>query len=235
MREGRLVVDGVALGHERWVDVSLDASDVATLAIDTAGGPIELTGDPSGSCVLAVHVWSQREDDGEVYISSGRLRVRSQQRARVFIDGVRGTVPEGLALDLSTAAGPITLERTSRGRTLLLDSTSGDVSVHACQPASIRVGTSSGSVLVEQTSAVYLRARTSSGDVTVRAGTWGSIRSETASGGLRLEGCTAEGVELESSSGNLVISGGHCRKASIDSSGELSLVDGATVDQVGDN
>jgi len=235
MRDGRLVVDGVALQHERWVDVSLDAKGVDTLAIDTAGGPIELTGDPSGGCSLSVHVWSQRQDDGEVYISSGRLRVRSHQDARVFIDGVRGTVPEGLSLDLSTASGSILVERVSTGRSLLLDTAGGDLAVRGCRPATIRLGTASGDVLVETSSADSLRARTGSGDVTVRAGIWGSIRSETASGGLRLESCTAESVELESASGDLVISGGHCRRARIDTaSGDLSLLDGATVDQVGE-
>jgi len=235
MRDGRIVVDGVALPHDRWVDVNLDAGGLETLAIDTAGGPIELTGDPSGGCALAVHVWSQRQDDGEVYISSGRLRVRSQLDARVFIDGVRGTVPEGLALDLSTATGSITVERACKGRTLLLDSASGEVAVRASQPSSIKVGTASGDVLVEKSSAHSLRARTASGDVTIRDGIWGSIRSETASGGLRLEDCTAEAVELESASGDLVISGGHCKRARIDTaSGDLSVLDGATVDLVGE-
>jgi hypothetical protein len=84
-------------------------------------------------------------------------------------------------------------------------------------------------------SAGLLRARTASGDVTIRDGTWGTFRSQTASGGLRLEDCTAEAVELESASGDLVISGGHCRRARIDtSSGDLSVVDGATVDLVGE-
>lgn len=235
MRDGRIVVDGVALPHDRWVDVNLDAGGVDTLAIDTAGGPIDLSGDPSGGCVLSVHVWSQRQDDGEVYISSGRLRVRSPLGARVFIDGVRGTVPEGLALDLSTASGPITVDRACRGRTLLLDSASGEIAVRGSQPSSIKVGTASGDVLVEKSSAGLLRARTASGDVTIRDGTWGTIRSETASGGLHLVDCTAEAVELESASGDLVISGGHCKRARIDTaSGDLSVVDGATVDQVGE-
>ena len=45
----------------------------------------------------------------------------------------------------------------------------------------------------------------------------------------------APAAAIHAHEGNLVISGGHCRKASIDSSGELSLVDGATVDQVAED
>ena len=233
MRDGRLTLDGVELPHERWVEAQLDASALKELVINTASGPIELAGDSAGACTLSVHVYSEHEGDGEVYLDGGRLRVRSQRGGKVFLDGVKGTVPHDLALELGTASGEITVERAGQGREFELSTASGGVIVRGSEPAAIRVSTASGDVTVESTSAATLKASTASGDVSVTGGSWGTISSDTASGQLRLQGCTADKVELDSASGDLVISGGHCKHARLDTaSGDVELVDGAQVDQV---
>ena len=233
MHDGKLSLDGVELPHERWVDAQLDASGAGTLAIDTASGPIELTGDPAGACALSVRVYSQHEGDGEVYLDGGRLAVRSQRGGKVFLDGVRGTIPQGLALELGTASGEIVIERAGQGRDCELSTASGGVVVRGSEPSGLRVRTASGDVLVEATSARSLQASTASGDVSVKGGAWGTIRSDTASGQLRLAGCTADAVELDSASGDLVISGGHCKRARLDTaSGDVELLDDARIDDL---
>jgi hypothetical protein len=233
MREGHLEVDGVRLEHERWVDAQLDASALASLAIDTASGPIELAGDPAGACALSVHVYSEHEGDGEVYLDGDRLRLRSSLGGKVFLDGVKGTVPQGLALVLGTASGDITLDRAGQGRDLELSTASGDVVVRGSAPESILVSTASGDVLVEATSAASIRSQTASGDMAVKGGAWGTIRGDTASGDLRLQGCSVEAVELSSASGDLVISGGTCQRARLDTaSGEVEILDGAKVERI---
>jgi len=234
--DSHLRVDGVDLPFDRWVDARLDAGGLDTLAIDTAQGAIELSGEVSAECVLSVHVWSQHEGDGEVRIEAGRLRAVSGRGGLVVFDGVRGRVPEGLGLDLGTATGPISVDHAGKGGALVLDSASGRVTVRGSEPASIRAGTASGDVLVEDSAAGSLEARTASGDVSVHGGSWGTIRCKTASGDLRLRACTADAVRLESASGDLRISGGHCKRAQIDSAtGEIDLADGATVDAVDEN
>jgi DUF4097 and DUF4098 domain-containing protein YvlB len=233
VENGTVTMDGVRLEHERWVDVTLDAAGADPLTVATVSGPIELKGDPSGGCALSVHVHSQVEGDGEVHIAAGTLAVRSQHGGKVFINGVRGSVPAGIGLTLDTASGNVSIEGAAKGRAIDVDTASGDVVVTGSEPASIRIDTASGNTRIEGSSSAALSADTASGDVSVVGGTWGTILLDGASSDLNLTGCEVEQVTLDAASGDLVISGGHCKKAVLDTaSGDIELLDGAKVDEL---
>lgn len=250
-RDGHIVLDGVTLPYERWVDVDLDAAGVAQLDVQTATGGIELQGSDAKSCKLSVHLHSSVENDGEVRIKDGKLEATSSHDGKVFINGVKGSVPEEIGLVIGTGTGDVLVEHAAKGKALSIDTGTGDVTVRGSEPASLDVDVGSGGVRLEQGGATSVRVDCGAGDVSIVDGQWGkiavdggatdlmlkgakaeSVSLDSGTGDLRLEGCTVESARLDSGTGDLVIAGGSCKKASIDSgTGDIELSDGAQVEQ----
>lgn len=231
--DGRLTVDGVKLPYDRWVEVKPELTAATPLALTATTGPIELSGDPAGACVLSVHVHSEVAEDGEVYQTPEGLAVRSTQGKKVFMDGVRGTVPESHALRLDSVSGDVSVRGVAKGSQLEIDTTSGDIVVAGCEPAALLLDSTSGDARVEQSQSRSLTVDTTSGDTALVGGAWGALHVESVSGDLKLTGCTADELSLHSTSGNLVVSGGRLQRATMDTvSGKVNLIDGAQVDQL---
>ena len=249
--DGKLVVDGVQLDYDRWVDVDLDAGSLAQLDVQTATGPVELQGVEAKSCKLSVHVHSAVEQDGEVEISNGKLEVKSQHGGKVFINGVKGSVPEEVGLVIGTGTGDVLVEHAAKGKALSIDTGTGDVTVRGSQPASVDVDVGAAGVRLEQGGAASVTVDCGSGDVHIVDGEWGkitvdggstdlrlegakadSVKLDSGTGDLRLEGCTIKEARLDSGTGDLVIAGGSCKQASIDSgTGDIEVRDGAQVEK----
>ena len=248
-RDGKLVVDGVRLDHERWVDVVLEADGLEQLAVETATGPVELRGGAPGSCTLSVRVHSSLADDGEVFIADGKLGVRSQQEGTVFINGVRGEVPPQMALVIGTGTGDVLVEQAAKDRSLSIDTGTGTIIVRNSEPASVDVAAGSADVRLEQGGSASVKVEVGAGDVRIVDGRWGkivvdggttdlelkgaqaeSVSLDSGTGDLQLQGCTVESAKLDSGTGDLVISGGSCKQARIDSgTGDIEVRDGAQV------
>ena len=248
-RDGKLVVDGVVLPHDRWVDVELKADGVAQLAVETATGPVELRGGAPESCKLSVHVHSSLQGDGEIDIADGKLRVRSTRDGTVFINGVRGSVPPEMGLVIETGTGDVLIEQAAKGRALSIDTGTGEVTVRESEPASVDVDAGSADVRLERGGAASVNVDVGAGDVHVVDGKWGrivveggatdlelkgaqveSVSLDSGTGDLQLRDCTVDAARLDSGTGDLVISGGSCKKARIDSgTGDIEVRDGATV------
>lgn len=249
-RDGHLVLDGMTLPYDRWVDVDLDADGVAQLDVQTATGGVELQGGEEKRCKLSVHVHSSVEGDGEVAIHDGKLEVRSQHDGKVFINDVKGSVPEEIGLVIGTGTGDVLVEHAAKGKALSIDTGTGDVTMRGSEPASLDVDVGSASVQLEQGGATSVRVDCGAGKVRIVDGQWGkiavdggatdlmakgakidSVSLDSGTGDLRLEGCTVDSARLDSGTGDLVIAGGSCKKASIDSgTGDIEVRDGAQVE-----
>ena len=249
-RDGKLVVDGVRLDHERWVDVDLKADGLQQLAIETATGPVELRGGEPESCKLSVRVHSSVAEDGEVVIEDGKLAVRSQHQGTVFINAVRGTVPPEMALVIGTGTGDVLVEQAAKARSLSIDTGTGKVVMRNSEPASLDIDSGSSDVRLEQGGAASVKVDVGAGDVLIVDGHWGkivvdggatdlevrgaqveSVSLDSGTGDLQLKDCTVEQAQLDSGTGDLVISGGSCKRARIDSgTGEIEVRDGAQVE-----
>ena len=254
-RDGHLVVDGVTLKYDRWVDVDLDAAGLAQLDVQTATGAIELQGADAKSCKLSVHVHSSVENDGEVAIKNGKLEVASQHDGKVFINGIKGSVPGEIGLVVGTGTGDVLVEHAAKGKALSIETGTGDVVVRGSDLASLDVDLGSGDVRLEQGGATSVRVDCGAGDVSFVDGQWGkidvdggstdlvlkgakagSVSLDSGTGDLRLEGCTVESARLDSGTGDLVIAGGSCKTASIDSgTGDIEVRDGAVVEKQDSN
>jgi len=253
-RDGHLVVDGVQLEHDRWVDFDVAAAGIARLEVETATGTVELQGGGQEGCRLSVHVYSSVAGDGEVLVDSGRLSARSEHGGTVFINGVRGCVPEELPLRISTGTGSVLIERAAKGRTLTIGTGAGDVTVRDSEPSSLDIDVGAASVRLERGGSPSVQADCGAGDVKVVDGAWGtltveggatdltvqgatvdSVRLDSGTGDLRLEGCTVGRATLDSGTGDLVFRGGSCQRAVIDSgTGEILVQDGARVESRSD-
>ncbi|HZM00241.1 MAG TPA: DUF4097 family beta strand repeat-containing protein [Planctomycetota bacterium] len=249
-QDGKLVVDDVLLPYERWVEVELAAPGAGRLEVETALGPVELQGAAQESCRLSARVHSEREGDGQVSIEGGRLVATSQQGGKVFLDAVKGSVPEALGLKIVTGTGDVSVERVAKGGPLAIDTGTGEITVRESEPASLTIETGTAAVRLERGGAARVRVDSGAGDVLVVDGTWGTIQVEggttdctlqgataetvildSGTGTLRLQGCTVGRAKLDSGTGDLVISGGSCQRADLDSgTGDIELLDGARVE-----
>lgn len=109
------------------------------------------------------------------------------------------TAPAGVALNLHSGSGEITIDHA--GRYLAASSGSGDVRAHGINgPAEL--GTGSGDIELEETGSGDIKAKTGSGSIKVE-GLNGGFMARTGTGDIHAEGHLTGAANLASGSGNI--------------------------------
>jgi DUF4097 and DUF4098 domain-containing protein YvlB len=247
-RNGTMYMDGVELAFDRWVDVQAEMGEATNANISTATGEITLRGTSGSAVNLQVHLHSEFEGDGSARFAEGKLDA-VEGSGKVFINDVRGTIPDGVSVSLSTGTGWIRLEDMKGNRTLELNSGTGpidlgnstagmvevamgtsEIRLTGTQADRIQVETGTGDLSITGGGAGSLEVDTGTGDVTLSSARFDSILVDSGTGDVVLDDCEAGRVEVDSGTGDLTLRGGRCEAVELDSgTGDLRIREGAVV------
>jgi hypothetical protein len=231
-RDGALIVDDVRLDYDRWVDVAASVGGLERLELATATDAIELDGEAGGECRLQVRLYSEHPEDGVVELVDGKLEPRSHAGGKLFINSIRGSIPEHLALRVSTGTGDIALRGVAAGAALEIATGTGYMTVHDNRSEALEVDTGTGDLLIEGGLGGSLEVESGTGSVKVRDARFESVRVASGTGDLLLEQCEIDLAVMSSGTGNLIVRGGECRDAQLDSgTGDVMIRDGAKVNR----
>lgn len=254
VRDGVIYYEGTELPFDRWVDVTADMGSATDADISTATGEISLNGVPGNSVSLQVHLHSEFENDGDVRFANGKLEA-VEGEGKVYINAVRGTIPEDVSVHLATGTGSISLNDMKGKRVLRLDSGTGPVAIGSSTADKIRVAMGTDEIRITDTSAERIDVETGTGDLRITGGGAGTLEVDTGTGEVYLTNarfdavvvdsgtgdvvlkeCNAGRIEVDSGTGDLILRGGRCDTVELDSgTGDLRIRDGATVGATHEN
>ncbi|MHC4845626.1 MAG: DUF4097 family beta strand repeat-containing protein [Planctomycetota bacterium] len=248
VRDGTMYMDGVELAYDRWVDVQADMGDATDASISTATGEISLRGKPGSGVSLQVHLHSEYEGDGGARFVAGKLEA-VEGEGKVYINDVRGTIPEDISVSLATGTGWIRLDDMKGNRTLELDSGTGPIDLGNTTAGLVEIAMGTSDIRLTGTQADRIDVETGTGDLVITGGGAGSLEIDTGTGDVKLSGarfdtilvdsgtgdvvvedCEVGRVEMDSGTGDLTLRGGKCESVELDSgTGDLRIKEGAVV------
>jgi hypothetical protein len=205
-RNGVLYVDGVALPHKRWVPVDVPTG-TDSLKLASATESIVLSGSSDGASHVEVQVYSEVEGDGTVALTGSQVVVTSAGKHGVAINGIRGTLAPGMALELSNGTGEVHLEGLPELVKVDLEVGTGDVRVTQCAAHDVHVTTGTADALLDQLKGDTLGVETGTGQARLTGCEASSIVVTTGTGDVTLKDCTSGETRVESGTGNVSLQG----------------------------
>jgi hypothetical protein len=249
---GTLEVDGVELPYSRWVDLAAEVPAGSALELAVGTGPIDVSGSDGTALGLSLLVHSEFEGDGTPVVEGGRVTASSSHGGKVFVNALRGTVPNGLELKVGSGTGTIELRNLSGSRGLSvacgtgaisladvetgetrIDSGTGDVSVVVARATELRVNTGTGAVAIEDAQATLLKVESGTGEVELLRCRIPDVDVVSGTSDLVAKECLVERLGFESGTGDVRLVGGEIgRLRTSFGTGDLSVGGGAQVGAV---
>jgi len=182
---GVLSLDGVPLRWKRWVVLEVPAG-TTSLEVSSGTADIALSGSTDGSTRIELQLYSELEGDGSVALENGRIVARSASSRKVAVNGARGTLGPGFALQLENGTGGVSL-------------TGG----HELQRVGLVTGT--GNILLSATETQGLLIESGTGNVSLRDSRTGDVKVETGTGGVEVAGCSVAALQIETGTADVLL------------------------------
>lgn len=230
-----VIVNGVELPHRREIHLR-GGTSAERFAFESSATNISLSGRSDAEYDLTAEVWEVTPGDVTVTMTGEALHGSSASRKPFLIDGLSGTLPGGMSLDLTAVSGNVEVQDFSspHGR-FHLSSNAGRIRVtHVNAAEDISVRTVSGEIDVESVSAdaglyqnkALLSLTSSSGSIRVSHVQANEVTLESVSGEIEGDSLTGQVVVCSSSAGSIrlqAVQAGSLRLQSV--SGDLTLED----------
>ena len=226
--DGVVNVDGVALHHQRWVDVPVALGNGQLFHASTASGPIDVHGvDGPGS--LSVLLYSEFEGDGSVVVDDGRLEGHSE-RGKVFVDAVRGSLPRTLELSLSSGIGQITLRDFGGGPHIQVENGTGEMLLADCSAPELELKSGTGDVRVERGQVDRFQVSVGTSELTCQSGHFGDADVRAGTGDLSFVRCEIGHLQATAGTGDVILDGGSVERLNHElGTGDLQLRGGVRI------
>ena len=226
--EGLVTMNGVELRHQRWVDVAVAPDAAKLFRASTATGPIDLHG-VDGPGALSVLLHSEYQGDGTVALEDGHL-VAHGDRGEVFLDAVRGSLPRGLELSLSSGIGEVALRDFGGGPLIHVENGTGSVLLADCSAPAVELESGTGEIRVDRGSADRLEVDVGTSEVTCQGGKFGTAAVNSGTGDLSFVSCEIGRLKASAGTGDVVIDGGRVDRVDHDlGTGDLQVRGGAQI------
>ena len=209
---GVLYADDVPLRFERWIKLEPPLAAGSQISMATYTGEVTLSAATAGEAsALELHLFSEIENDGGVLVKDGKLATHSDTDHKLAINGVRGSVPADVSLDIETGTGDLSLKGLSGKSSIKISTGTGRSTLEGCQVASVAL-------------------ETGTGDMTMRDVHSTTLGIDTGTGETRLTGCAADELNFSSGTGDLRLDDCHFKESKLDSgTGDIRLRKGSTL------
>ena len=202
-RDGLLYVDEVLVEHHREVEIALDAEQIGELSLGVATGLISLEGVPGQQGHLILDVFSELEGDGEVYLAGGKVKLRSTLRGKLIINGVRGSIPAGMSLDIDTGTGQVLLTTLHGAESVVIETGTGPVRLVDCKIEVVEIDSGTADIRLEGVHAALFDVDTGTGDVVIQDCHFDRLRGDTGTGNFLLTMSQIESGRFNSGTGDV--------------------------------
>lgn len=202
-RGGQLYVDEVLVGFHREVPVDLDGDRIGELQLSVATGLIDIVGMPGRQGHLVVDLYSEFEGDGDVSLAGGKLKARSTQRGKLFINGIRGSVPAGMSLAVDTGTGQVLITGLQGADSVDIDTGTGPVRLVDCDVGALDIDSGTADIRLEGVSAELLDVDTGTGDVAVENCHLARLRGNSGTGNFLLVESQVDDGRFDSGTGDV--------------------------------
>ena len=233
VRDDRVFADGVELTHRRWESVGGTLDPAGAVKLATATGELTLDGRTGDAWQLEALVFSELAGDGVVGFVDGSLTVTPGAGRKAIIDGVRGTLPAGLAVDVTTGTGTLRLAGFDGGRDLRLQGGTGLIVLKAAQVGVLRVESGTAEIELSDVRGAELDLNTGTGDVLLTDCDFDKAWLESGTADLGLRGGRVGKLEADTGTGDVELRGTRVGHLSVESgTGDVLLAEGATADAI---
>lgn len=202
-RGGQLYVDEVLVEHHREVEVALDAAQIGELSLSVPTGLINLEGVPGQQGHLILDVYTEIEGDGEVFMAGGKVKLRSTLRGKLIINGVRGSIPAGMSLDIDTGTGQVLLTALQNADTVEVDTGTGPVRLVDCKVGNLDVDSGTADIRLEGVHGALFDVDTGTGDVVLQDCHFDQLRGDTGTGDFLLTMSQIDSGRFNSGTGDV--------------------------------
>ena len=225
--------------YERTVELQHPMADGSTLAVSTASGSIDVTGQAVNEAQVVATIRGQAPTEEEAQELAEQTEIRfepSGERLAIKADTPRLghnrsvsvsyviTVPRQTSIDCGSASGAI--KATNLQGSVRADTASGSVTCEAVGGGEVRMGTASGSVrLSDAADLSSCEIKSSSGRASAdRVQATDRIRVSSTSGAVELSDARARTIEMHGTSGHVSGRNIDCSRLTAEcSSGQVSV------------
>jgi hypothetical protein len=202
-RNGQLFVDDVLVQHHREVELSLNSAQLGVLKLSVPTGLVDIVGVPGGEALLIIDVYSEFEDDGDIYLAGGKLKVRSSRSGKIVINGVRGRIPVGTSIEVDTGTGQVLISGLRGSDSIDIDTGTGAVRLLDNEVNTIKINSGTGDIRLENTHAQLLDVDTGTGNLVSQGCRLDEVRADSGTGDFIFKQSQVEQGRFETGTGDL--------------------------------
>ncbi|MFT7465143.1 MAG: DUF4097 and DUF4098 domain-containing protein YvlB [Pseudohongiellaceae bacterium] len=202
-RNGELYVDDVLVENHQEIEVAIDGVQFSELKLSVPTGLINVEGIPGEEGHLILDLYTEFEGDGTVSLEGGRLKARSNARGKVLINGIRGTIPAGMSLEIDTGTGQVLVSGLLGSGNVELESGTGPVRFVDCEIDSLDISSGTADIRLQGVHAKLLEVNSGTGDFVAKDCHFVRLRGDSGTGDFSLTKSQVDDAHFESGTGDV--------------------------------